>query len=850
MRLRDWLALAARESRGSAGRLTFFVACLAVGVAAVVAVAGLGRALDDGIRARARQLLAADLAVTSRRPIEPAARAAVAALPGVRTAEVRELASVVSVPAADGDGTTAPGPSLLCELKGVAPGYPFYGELETDPARPVDELLGPDRVLVGPELLRRLDVAVGDRLKIGSAEYRIAGTVLSEPDRLEIGLTLGPRVLLSLAGLERSALGGPGSRVSYRLLAALPDGADVEAAAATVRDALPDAEYVRVETARDAQPALRSSLRRVGHFLGVVALLSLLIGGVGVAQAVRAWLAGRLHAIAVLRALGVRPREVLALYLGQTVLLALVGSTAGALAGSLVARALPSFLSGLLPVAVTVGFQPAAIGRGLALGVAVAVLFALRPLADAARVSPLRVLRRDAEPLPLRRWVAVALWLALAAGVAATAAIQSGSLLRGLEFTAGMAAVAAVLTFGAWAAMRFAGRATRERGTLALRHGLAALARPGAGTLGAVVALGLGVVTVLGMQQIQASLSAQLDADLPADAPTTFLVDIQPQQWPGVRRVLADGGARDVDSVEVVTGRLRAINGVPVSTLLAEVGDDADRGRRRWVFTREQRLTSMATLPADNTIVDGALWSEPDRPEVSVERDFADDLGVGVGDTLSLDVQGVPLDLDVTSIRTVDWGRFTINFFLVVEPGVLDGAPSTRIATARLSETAEDAVQDRLAAAYPNVTLLRLRQVLAKVVSVLRQVGFGVRLLGGFTVLAGIAILAGAVAAQAVRRGREVALYKTLGMTRAQVAGVFAVEYALVGVLAGLIGTAGGLVLAWAVVRFGLEIDWSWPVAAPVVALAVTVGLSVVAGLAASVRALAVRPLAVLRQGE
>jgi putative ABC transport system permease protein len=830
--------------------LVFFATCLSVGVAAVVAVAGLSRALDTGIQAQARQLLAADLSVESRRPIADEVLAAIDALPGADRTGVLELPSVVSVPGSDGVGG-APGPSLLCELKAVGRGYPYYGVVATEPVRPLTELLDGDHAVVGPELLTRLGVSVGGRLRIGEELYTISGTITEEPDRLEVSFTLGPRVLLSMEGLQRSGLVGLGSRVGYRVLVRLPEGStpdEVKGAASTIRAAIPQPEFARVETYVEAQPSLRRGLARVEKFLGLVALLSLLIGGIGVAQAVRAWLAGRLDAIAVLRALGVRPREVFVLYLGQTVVLALVGSVVGAVAGALIARAVPGLLENLLPVQVAVGWQPAAMARGIALGMGVAVLFGLRPLIDVLRVPPVRVLRRDADPLPVSLGVAAVLACVLAVGVMTTAAVQSGSLLRGAQFAAGLIAATAVLTFGAWLVVFVVGRTPRELRWVALRHGLAALARPGSGTLGAVVALGLGVLTVLGMYLVQGRLSAQLDAELPDEAPTVFLIDIQPDQWEGVHAALTEGGAEDLQSVEVVIARLQSVNGVPVADLVPARGEES--GDRRWVLTREQRLTSMATLPEDNIIVDGALWSHPDRAEVSIEFDFAADMGVEVGDTVIFNVQGIPIELLVSSIRTVEWERFSINFFLVVEPGVLEEAPRYRIASARLAEDAEMPVQDRLAAAYPNVTMLRIREVLEKVVGILAQVGLGVRLLGAFTVLAGIAILAGAISAGAVRRGRQVALYKTLGMTRAQVMVVFAVEYALVGLVAGAIGTVGGVALAWIVTRFGFEIAWAWTPLSYTAAVIATVALSVVAGLAASARALAVRPLAVLRHGE
>jgi putative ABC transport system permease protein len=816
----------------------------------VVAVAGLSQALDGSIQAQARQLLAADFAVSSRRPIADVVIAAIDGLPGALRTTVIELPSVVSLPK-DANGSGAPGPSLLCELKAVGRGYPFYGSVVTEPARSLAALLDDERVVVGPELLVRLGATVGDHLQIGTASYEIAGSVTSEPDRLEIGVTLGPRVLLSTAGLERSGLVGLGSRVGYRALVRLADGstpAQVEAAAEVVRKAVADPEFVNIETYTDAQPALRTALARVERFLGMVALLSLLIGGIGVAQAVRAWLAGRLDAIAVLRALGVRPREIFLLYFAQTVALALVGSALGAVAGALAAMAVPGFLENLLPVQVKVGWQPAAMVHGITLGVGVSVVFGLRPLFDVLKVPPVRVLRRDADPLPVGRALATALSVVLAVGIMMTATLQSGSLVRGVLFTVGLIAATAVLALGGWIVVRLVGRVPREFGGIALRHGLAALARPGSGTLGAVVALGLGVLTVLGMYVIQDHLSAQLEAELPDEAPTVFLIDIQPDQWEGVRSTLIEFDAEAVDSVEVVIARLQSINGVPVAELVPE--QDEESRDRRWVLTREQRLTSMATLPEDNIIIDGALWSDSSRPEVSVERDFATDMGVAVGDSVVFNVQGVSLELLVSSIRTVEWERFSINFFLVVEPGVLDEAPRFRIATARLAPAAELPVQNQLAASYPNVTVLRIRDLLEKIVTVLEQVGFGVRFLGAFTVLAGIVILAGAISAGAVRRGRQVALYKTLGMTRAQVVSVFAVEYALIGLVAGLLGTAGGVALAVAVIRFGFEIAWKWAPTVYAASVAATVGLSVVAGLAASTRALAVRPLAILRQGD
>jgi len=872
MKLHRYLALLRREVRGTAGRLVFFVACLAVGVAAVVAVAGLSAGLDEGLRREARQLLAADLAVKSRQPAPPELEKVLAeATPKgtvLRRAEIRELATVVAAPA---------GGSQLVELKAVRGPYPFYGDLELEPDRPLGELLGADTAVVEPGLLTRLGLEVGDVLRIGGADFRIRGTVLSEPDRLRFGLTLGPRVFVSFEGLDRAALVRKGSRVEHKVLLQVqggPSATDSEALqrlADRLQRGLPLG--FGVETWRQAQPSLRAGLQRLDRFLGLVALLSLLVGGVGVAQTVRSWLADRMDSIAILKCLGLRPREITALYLGQAALLGLAGSLVGLAGGVAVLLLLPEIFPQLIPRALLVPWQPAALGRGLALGIGVALLFSAPPLLTVRRVPPARVLRRDAEPLPARRGVLLAVGLALAGGVFAVAAVQSGSVASALRFVAGLAAVGIGLAVAAVGLILLVGRLHRHgsprgpsrrgfvrRGfvlrSFVLRHGLAALARPGAGTLGAVVALGLGVLVVVAVAVVERQLADQLTAHLPREAPSAFLVDIQPDQWPEVRELLLAEGGRDLDSVPVVTARLAAIDGEGVEGLTRETSrrDPEDRSRR-WALTREQRLTYRPELPSDNRVVAGRLWALPDRAEVSVEEGYAEELGVDLGTVLTLDVQGVPVELTVSSLRAVDWSTFRLNFFLLVEPGVLEAAPQQRVATVRLpEETGAEGndplqrVQDRLAARFPNITFLRVEEIVEKVVAVLRRISLGVRFVGGFTVLAGLVILGGAVSAGSARRGREVALLKTLGVTRRGVAGIFAVEYALVGLVAGGVGAVGGGVLAREVLRRGLDLPWSFDPGPFLVAVLGSALLTVVAGLAASARALSRRPLDVLRE--
>ena len=840
-----YLRYMARESRGSLGRLVFFIFCLSVGVAGVAAVASMSDSIEEGIRAEARTLLAADLVVEGSRPLPEELDRHLESIAGSRSTVVLELPTIIAAP---GDAA-GPGRSMLAGIKAIDGDYPFYGTLRLDPDRPLAELLRPDTAVVGPEALERLGLELGGRLHIGGTAFSIEGVVHDEPDRLRFVVTLGPRVFLSKEGLDRAGLQAFGSRILHRRLIRLPDGADAARAAevaAVLKEGLPGSEFMRIETFAEAQPGLRDALSRTERFLGLVALLSLLMGGIGVAQAVRAWLAGRIDAIAVLKSLGVRPREILWLYLGQTFLLSMVGSAIGLVAAIGVLMILPFVIGDLLPVTTALRLQPMAALRGAGLGVGVAILFSLPSLIGIRRVPPARVFRNEAEPLPGSRLFWWGAWILLIGGIGMMSIVQSGSVAQGLLFTGAILAAAGVLALGALALSRIVGRAPRRAARVWLRHGLSALSRPGAGTLGAIVALGMGVVVVLSMHLVQIQVSDQLRAELPTDAPTAFLVGIQPSQREGVRELLRDAGATRIDSVPVTMARLREVDGRPVRDLLEE--EEAVRGsRRRRIYTREHRLTYMNDLPEDNVVVDGELWQDDALDEISIEKDYARDMGVSVGSTVVFDIQGVPLELTVTSLRTVEWEGFGINFFLIVEPGILDDAPQFHVTATRLPSVSEQTVQDQLAAVFPNVTYLRIREILEKVAAILETIGLGIRLLGGFTVLTSIAILAGAVSAGLVKRAREVALLKTLGMTRRGVVAVFSVEYALIGLVAGAIGAVGGGLVSWTVLTQGMEMEWTFRVLPYLLAVMGSIGLTVLAGISASTRALSRRPIEVLR---
>jgi len=831
-----------RESRGSRGRLVFFMGCIAVGVAAVVGVAAMSGALEDGLRGKAREILAADIAVESRRPINDDVISLLEESGADETAQTRELATMVAPVTNDGKV----GKSRLVLLKAVSGPYPFYGPMVLDPPGPLQDALQRG-VVVAPDLLENPGVRVGDKLRVGSKEFPVVAVVHQEPQQFGFASMLGPRVFIAESKLEGSGLLGFGSRVRYTLLGRLTvtDPKSVRALAERLRNEPKGAEYLRVETWRSGQPRLRRAIGRVENFLGLVALLSLVLGGIGVAQIVRAWIEGRTPSIAILRCLGMRPREILTLFLGQIALLSLIGSAIGAGLGSLLPLGFTALADELLGPGLSAGslFQPWAIARGMGLGLAVALLFSLPPLTAVWRVSPAKVLRAEAEPLPapaLIRWGAP---LVVLLGIFATAYAQSSSLILAAAFTGGFLALAGVLVVGARLVMWGVGSIPRDGVHPYVAQGLSGLSRPGAGTTGGIVALGLGVMVVATMAIVERELSSGIQSLVPRDAPTIFLVDVQPKQWEGVRGALVEHGADPIESAEIVMARLKSVNGKGVAELAKERGG----GRARWTLTREQRMAPMDVLPDNNEIIEGSLWSEPGVAEISVEERYAKDMGVGVGDELEFDVLGIPMKFKLTSLRKVEWRSFSLNFFIGIEPGVLKGVPSLRLAAAKVTPEAEQPLQDALAGMYPNVTMIRVRPILEQAVSLLEKLAFGVRALGGFSVLAGLAILAGAISAASLRRRREAALLKTLGATRRGVATLFVIEYGLLGGVAGLLGAAGALLLSWgfleglADIEFALPL-WTLPAASLFAAL-----MAAGCGILASWKALAAKPVECLR---
>jgi putative ABC transport system permease protein len=839
--------MAWRETRGAARHFTVLFGCVALGVAALVSVGTFAANLDRTLTREARTLTGGDLELRAAQPLDAAASAAVGELArrGAAVTTVREMVAMAQA--------TARGATLLVELKAVEPAYPLYGRVETSPAQPLDALLA-DRAdtggaLVESRLLEKLGIGVGDGLMIGRGRFFVTGVLVREPDRSAGLVTLGPRVLVAAHALERTGLVQIGSRVRYRTLARLPAELTARAAVDDLARAIGD-PTVRIAAFDESQPGLRRFFTQLAAYLGLVGLASLLVGGVGIASTVATFLRRQLATIAILKCLGAGSRVLLATYLIQTLALASLGSVVGAALGVAAQPLLVRALAPFAPFALEARWDIGTLARGVALGVLAALLCALWPLLAVRAVPPSLILRRDVDA---SAWRARRPWagaVPIVAGLAALAIWQAGSLRLGGIF-AGAALAALALLFGlSRAVMKLARWVPRARG-LAWRQGLAGLDRPGGHTARVVVALGIGVMLLVAIALLEASLGRQLAYEQKRDAPAFFFIDVQPDQREPFSRLVGDvGGGVTPAMTPIVRARLAAIAGEPVTRELIEA-----RKRRApdkiWYLTREYMLTWAAEPPAANVITRGRWWTATEaaaRPRVSLEDEAAKYFGVRVGDTVTFDVQGVPIEAEVMNLRRVDWQSLTTNFFMILSPGALDGAPTIYLATARVPAELETRLQDRVVAAFPNVTAIPLRGVLARVSEVLAQISFAVRFMAFFSIAAGLVVMAGALAATRYQRLYESVILKTLGATRWAIARAFAVEYACLGAAAGLGGTLLAAILAWIVQRFVLDTPWTLEPETLVLGVVCTTVVSLAVGLLATVRLVGRAPLSVLRQ--
>jgi putative ABC transport system permease protein len=815
--LRDWRS----------GELRLVLLALVVAVAAVTSVGFLADRVGNALQRDSTQMLGADLAVQTRSPV-PASLQDQARLRGLNTVLTVQFPSMVSTSRN----------AHLVSLKAVGMGYPLRGQVRLAGDNPATTRVpvnppAPGTVWADRQILQLLGLGKGDTLQVGELSLKVADVLVYEPDRGMQFVNVAPRVMMNYADLPASGLLVQGSRASYRMLVAGSADA-VSGFQRWLEPRLQPGQEVR--TVQNSQPAVQRSLERARQFLTLVALLSVLVAAVAVALAARRFGQRHEQGVAVMRCLGARSRQIAATLWVEFLLLALLASALGALVGLGVQHVLvtvvsPFFESPLPAPSVVPAVQ------GLATGVLLLLGFALPPLTTLVRVPPVRVLRRQAHATAGRRWPAYTVG---AAGFVGLILWVSGDAQLGLVIALGFLAAFAVFAAAAWAVVS-ALNVFRHQvgGNAAWRFALAGMARRKGLTVTQLCALSMGLAILVLLAITRTDLLRGWQSTVPPDAPNTFLINIQPDQRSDVAHLLEQSGMGTPELAPMVRGRLVRINGKDVKP------DDYDSERAHRLIDREFNLSWADTLPAANRLVQGR-WLNPAAPEVSLEQGLAETLHIAVGDTLRFDVAGVPIDARVTSLRSVDWDSFRVNFFALLSPVALRDSPATYITSFHLPP-GQAALAQRLVKDFPNVTVFDVGAILGQVQRVLDQVIQAVQLLFLFTLAAGVLVLGAAMYSTREERMHEVAVLRALGASGSRIRAALRCELVLLGAIAGVLGTCAAVALAWLLSTHVLDFPMVfsvWPWLAGVLG---GVAAAVVGGFFALAGVLTTPPLAILR---
>jgi len=835
--LRLAATLAWREVRGGLGALRLLFICLLLGVLALAGVGTLATALEKGLSDQGQMILGGDVEarLTQRFPT-PEERKAFEAL-GTVSDSVRMRAMVRVEAAAD---SAAESRQLLSELKAVDARWPLYGEagLRNAPGNAaVQQALGKGAV-IGEALADQLGLKVGDRVGLGESSLPVTGILNAEPDRAGEGFTLGPTILISMERLEATALVQPGSLYRSHSRIKLPGGGSPVKGVEALEKQFPDAGW-RLADSRDGAPGVRRFVERLAQFLTLVSLTALAVAGVGVGNGVSSYLGRKSGTIATLKALGAPSRLILLAYLMLIAGVALAAAILGSAIGALVPWVVVQVAGDALPVPPALGFHPKPMLAAIAFGLLVALAFAIPPLARAGALPAQRMFRGGVESWPWPSAQALGFSLGAGALVCALAVWQSAQPLFSLGFLAGAAILLALLTLLGTLIRQAAAAAPRPKKVLP-RLALANLHRPGAMTRQLVVALGLGLSLFACLAFIETSFNAELQKTVPDKAPTFFLLDLPKEDEAAFRAMLPKG--TEVAMVPSLRGPLTAINGTPVSEL-----KNIPEGS--WVLRGDRGITWASDFPKGNRLVAGKWWPKDysGPPLVSMDAEQATLLGLKVGDTVTVSVLGVEVTATIASLREIDWDSLGFNFVLIFDPASLRDAPFTWMATVSPPEAAVAGFTGTVSRAFPTTSVVKVKDVIGQVGTLLTQMGTAVRAAASVAILAGIAVLVGALAAQARSRIYDGVIMKTLGATRRQLLGAAAMEYAALGTLVAAVALALGGLAAWVTVTQVLDLSWqpNWWVAATTVLAGALVTLAL--GLVGAWRALGERVAAVLR---
>jgi putative ABC transport system permease protein len=847
--------IALRDLRSAPGKFIFVVLSVAVGVAALVGVRGFSESFRSTMTREARSLLAGDLSARTNQQPTPAEQKRIEGLhsKGIRTTWVTETVSMASVP---------PDPvPILVSLKAVDPAeYPYYGKAILDPQMPLQAALSAESVVVADEFLIRLNAHVGDTMRLGGHNFRIAARLVQEPDRITAGAGIGPRVLISRAALAATGLLAPGSRANEHMLVELPPtmqvGAQLTAARQLIENALPEAQVVDY---REGNPALAEGLDRATSVLSLICLVAMVLGAIGVAMSMHAHLEQRMDVLAILKAVGAGSSDLLRIFLLQTMGLGFAGALIGVLGGGAVMLALPRVFGNLLPLHATLQFPWRSALAGLATGLLTTLLFCLPPLLDVRKVRPIMVLRRTVEEAEQRgmaawlyRWgqrklqIAAAFVILLA--LTAIAAALSDSAKVGISF--GLALISVLLVLLGLSAvflrlLRWFLARVRLHLPQALRQGLANLYRPGNQSAAVLAALGAGVMLILAVYLVQSQVLREIQQTASPKLPNIFLVDITSDEVPAIQKFFAElpgpsaTGHASLDLLPVVNGRVLSVNGTAVDKLKLE------HFPRRML---ESVSFSWAdALPAGDKLEAGKWWSDPNAQQLALNESTASRIHVAVGSSIRISINDQEMPLTVAAIFKSDEQHIgaRANFFL--PSGLIKDAPAVWYGSVRVDSKQVSQIERSLFAQFPTVTAINIADVLDRIETVVHQITFVVRFLAGFSIFAGLMILASSIAGTRFRRTREAVVLKTLGATRGRIVRIFSVEFSVLGILAGAVGVLFANLLT-RVLLIKMDAPWRFDMGASLVALLGTAVLAAATGWLASYRILGLRPLEVLRE--
>jgi len=817
-----------------------FSLSIVFGVAALVAIGCFRKSLEASVEDQSRALLGADLVVASRQAFNKEQESFLKSLGGQQARDV-DFTSMIYFPESQG--------TRLAQIRALEGGFPFYGTMETTPPEAAQQFHTGGGILVEDTLMAQFNARPGSEVRIGEFKQQALGSLHKVPGETVVLATIAPRVYIPMTNLKESQLLHIGSMARYKAYFKFSPQTDVEALAKKAKPEL-DKYRLSFETVDRRKRSLGRSVENLYHFLNLVGFVALLLGGVGIANAVHVHIRQKLETVALLRCLGASVAQTMAIYLLQGLALGLFGSAIGAVLGIGLERLMPLVLSDFLPMKVVPMISWSAVGTGLGIGLLVAFLFALVPLAGVRNVSPLLAIRQTFEGVA-SRWKDPFLWFAygaLAAGTVAFSLAYTQKRSHGIAFALGLAASIGVLLLLARLIMLAARTFSRSGVPYVVRQGIANLYRPNNRTALLMLSLGLGTFLILTVYVVQHSLLAALQAEGYGKEGDTVLFDVQPDQKPVVANILRTNDLPLIDEAPIITMRLSSIKGRPVESLLA----DKQAGIPHWVLRREYRSTYSDHLRSGETLLSGKwvpqFTNMAQRIPISVEQSIATDLKVTLGDEIVFDVQGVPVKARVTSLRDVDWRRIQPNFYIVFPKGSLEDAPGyfalvTRTGSAEKSAT----LQREVVKAFSNVSIIDLRLILQTVDSLLQKVSFVLQFMALFTAFTGLLVLIGAVLTGRYQRARESVLLRTLGASKNQIRSILLVEYLSLGAGAALTGALLSLSASWGLAHYVFKITFLPGVAPAMVALLLVPLLTAVVGLLLSRDTVRHPPMAVLR---